>query len=516
MNQPKFLFAGALGLVLCLPVAGQIHLQLLGTYSTNVFNASGSEISAYDAKTKRVFSSNVKNNAVDIIDISDPKSPVLMTSVSLTRYGGNPNHIDVKNDIVAVAVENSVKTNPGMVVFLDTSGTYLGSVTVGAEPDMLVFTPDGNKVLVANEAEPNDQCTIDPEGSISIIDISGGPRGLTQDNVRTADFKAFTKDNIDPRIRIVTATNTVAQDLEPEYIAVSADSKTAWVTLQEANALAIVDIDNAKVTRLVSLGFKDYSVPGNGLDPSDRDGGVNIGNWPVLGMYQPDHIAAYQAGGRTYLVTANEGDQRDWAGCNEVTRVSSLKLDPAAFPDPTIQLSANLGRLRVTKVNGDANRDGLYEKLYAFGARSFAIWNADGQMVFESGDAFERITAAAYPDNFNATHTANLSFDARSPDKGPEPEGLVVSRLGDRWYAFISLERIGGIMVYDITSPAAPKFVEYVNNRNFYLSTRGGTAGDLGPEGMLFVPAADSPNGKPMLIVSNEVSGTLSTYQIVQ
>jgi hypothetical protein len=137
-------------------------------------------------------------------------------------------------------------------------------------------------------------------------------------------------------------------------------------------------------------------------------------------------------------------------------------------------------------------------------------------MVFESGDALEQITAAAYPDKFNATHTANLSFDARSPDKGPEPEGLVVGRLGDRWYAFISLERIGGILVYDITVPATPRFVEYVNNRNFNLSTKGGTAGDLGSEGMLFVPAADSPNGKEMLIVSNEMSGTVSTYQVVQ
>ncbi len=516
MKHPNILLAGAMGVLFCLPVAGQIHLRLLGTYSTNTFNASGSEISAYDPKTKRVFSTNGKNNALDIIDISDPATPVLVTSVSLTRYGGNPNHVAVQNGIVAVAVENSVKTDPGMVVFLDTFGSYLSSVTVGAEPDMVVFTPDGTKLLVANEAEPNDRCTIDPEGSISIINLANGAQGLTQHDVKTADFKSFTRDNIDPRIRIVTASNTVAQDLEPEYIAVSPDSKTAWVTLQENNAIAIVDIDNAVITRLVPLGFKDHMLPGNGLDPSDRDGGVNIGNWPVLGMYQPDHVAAYQVSGRTYLVTANEGDARDWPGCNEETRVSSLKLDPAAFPDPSIQFPANLGRLRVTKANGDANKDGLYEKLYAFGARSFAIWDADGQMVFESGDAFERITAAAYPDSFNTNHTANLSFDARSPNKGPEPEGLAVGQLGDRWYAFISLERIGGIMLYDITVPAAPRFVEYVNNRNFNLSTRGGTAGDLGPEGILYVPAADSPNSKPMLIVSNEVSGTVSMYQIVQ
>jgi len=510
-----FPFLGALSILLCLPASGQIRLQFLGSYATGVFNGAGSETAAYDPATKRVFSSNVKNNAVDVIDIRDPAAPVLMTSVSLARYGGNPNHVTVRGGVVAVAVENTTKTDPGMVVFLDTSGGFLSAVPVGAVPDMVVFTPDGTKLLVANEAEPNDACDIDPEGSVSIIDLSGGARGLTHDNVRTADFHSFTTDNIDSRIRIFGPKATVAQDLEPEYIAVSADSKTAWVTLQENNAIGILDIENARFTRLVALGFKNHGAAGSGLDASDRDGGINILNWPVLGMYQPDQIAAYEVGGQTYLVTANEGDSREWRGCNEETRVGSVTLDPAAFPDPSVKFQANLGRLRITKANGDANRDGMYEKLYSFGARSFAIWNAAGQLVFDSGDELERVTSAN-TDAFNTTHTANLSIDTRSDDKGPEPEGVAVGQLGGRWYAFVGLERIGGIAIYDVTDPGAPRFVRHFNNRNFYLSPKGGTAGDLGPEGILFVPAADSPNGKPMLIVAHEVSGTVAMYQIVQ
>ena len=40
------------------------------------------------------------------------------------------------------------------------------------------------------------------------------------------------------------------------------------------------------------------------------------------------------------------------------------------------------------------------------------------------------------------------------------------------------------------------------------------TAGDLGPEGLVFIPAAQSPNGRPLLVVGNEVSGTTAVLQL--
>lgn len=511
----------ALTALLGVPASGQVQLKLLGTYESGIYNSSGddslngTEVVAYDAKSKRLFSTHNKNNAIDVIDISqNPSTPTLLFSISLSRHGAHPNSVDAKNGVIAVAVESAVKTDPGTVAFFDATGNFLSSVKVGSQPDMLVFTPDGKNVLVANEAEPNDECTVDPEGSISIIDVSGGAAGVTQANVRTADFRGFTRADIDPKIRILSSTATVAQDLEPEYIAVSPDSKTAYVTLQENNAIAAVDIDSATVTRIMALGFKDHSLPGNGLDGSDRDGGINIQNWPVLGMYEPDAIAAYQAGGKTFLVTANEGDVREWTGCNEQTSVSRLKLDPTAFPNADfLKQRNNIGNLRVTKLNG-LNPDGTYGKLYAFGARSFSIWTDQGQQVFDSGDEFERVTAAAFPDFFNASHTKNFTFDSRSTSKGPEPEGVAVGRVGGRDYAFVCFERIGGLMVYDISEPAKARFVQYLNNRNFYGSPKAGTAGDLGPEIVRFIPDTDSPNGKPLLAVANEVSGTVSVYEI--
>ena len=254
----------------------------------------------------------------------------------------------------------------------------------------------------------------------------------------------------------------------------------------------------------------------NGLDASDRDGKINIRQWPIRGLYLPDGIASFRIGGKTYLITANEGDAREYDGFTETVRLGdgSVILDPAFFPNAAVlKNEANLGRLNITTTLGTNSATGLYEQLFAFGARSFSIWDAEGKLTFDSGDAFERITADAFPANFNASNSNN-TFDNRSDDKGPEPEGVVVGEILGKLYAFIGLERIGGVIVYDLENPATPRFVQYVNNRDFSAAPDTPAAGDLGPEGLLFIKAQDSPNGKPLLVVGNEISGTTTIYQI--
>jgi hypothetical protein len=392
---------------------------------------------------------------------------------------------------------------------------FLAVVEVGALPDMVVFTPNGRHLLVANEGEPNDDYTIDPEGTVSIIDLerTRGKQAF-QLSVRTVTFTRFNDAVLDPGIRIFGPGATVAQDLEPEYITVSDDSRIAWVTCQEANAIAIIDIDRAEVLNLAGLGFKDHSLPGNGLDASDRDGAIHIANWPVKGMYLPDAIASYRVGPQTFLVTANEGDTRDYDGFSEEARIGSLNLDPAIFPDAAVlQDNGNLGRLLTSTVMGFNPVTGYHDELYSVGARSFSIWTATGQRVYDSGDEFEMITAAVFPDHFNASNTNN-DFDNRSDDKGPEPEGVVLGKLFGRTFAFIGLERIGGVMVYDISNPFKPFFVDYVNFRDFTKDVESPEAGDLGPEGLVFIEPKDSPTRKPLLVVGNEVSGTTTVYEI--
>lgn len=513
-----------------------ISIAPVGSIAAGSFLTSAAEIAAHDPATQRIFVVNAQAARVDVVSIANPATPTLIGVIEVTAYGAVANSVAVHDGIIAVAVEAGVKSNPGKVVFFDSALQFISLVTVGALPDMLTFSPDGKSVLVANEGEPESDYSADPEGSVSIIKLDGGVANLTQDHVLTAGFGAFngmsreslfngtgSEEDTKPAIRVFGPESTVAQNLEPEYITVSQDSKTAWVTLQEANALAIIDIPSATVTELAGLGTKDHNAAGNGLDASDRDGipvanagRINIQNWPVRGLYLPDGIASYKVGSETYLVLANEGDSRDWAGYSEEIRIGAMVLDPAVFPTDVatdLKKSAKLGRLKATTAQGDTNGNGLFKKLYTFGTRSFSIRDSAGNLVWDSGDQFERITAELNPSFFNSNHEIN-KFDDRSDDKGPEPESVTIGKAFGRTYAFIGLERIGGVMVFDMTDPAAPEFVQYQNNRDFTKPTNTLDAGDLGPEGVLFISEDNSPNGKPLLVVANEVSGTTTVYEI--
>ncbi|MCA2627405.1 MULTISPECIES: choice-of-anchor I family protein [unclassified Microcystis] len=487
------------------------RLSSLGN-STTAANNFGAEIPAYDPSSRRLFLTG-PNNRLDIADISNPASPITLSSLDLSSYGAGVNSVAIKNGIVALAMEANPITNNGSVVFFDTNGVFQSQVTVGALPDMLTFTPDGNRVLVANEGEPANG--VNPDGSVSIIDLSAGVLNPT---VNTATFTSFNGQENTFRsqgVRIFPG-QTVSQDVEPEYITVSDDGTTAWVSLQENNAIAIVNIVNAQVTSILPLGAKNFNAPGNGLDPSDQDGvvfggatnspAVRINNWPVFGLYQPDTIATVTIAGQTYLISANEGDTR-----NEARRVSTLTLDPNAFPNAaTLKLTQNLGRLDVSSIDG-LNGQGQYSQLFAYGGRSFSIWNVTNGLsqVFDSGDDFEQILATfsatpLTPSIFNSDGTPS-SFDSRSDNRGPEPEGLAVGSVRNRLYSFVGIERAGGFMVYDITNPSNPLFTNYINDSQL---------GDISPEGLLFIPAADSPNGTPLLIVANEVSRNVAIYSV--
>jgi predicted extracellular nuclease/2',3'-cyclic-nucleotide 2'-phosphodiesterase (5'-nucleotidase family) len=915
-----------------LAVAPELDANLGALRRIGSFAGTGSEISAYDAASQRLFVVSGRAT-VQVLDISNPNRPTLAQTLDLSAYGAGANSVAVSQGVVAIAVEADPKTNNGQVVFFSADGTFQAAVTVGALPDMLTFSPDGKTLLVANEGEPNSYNqanSVDPVGSISIIDLSNG---VAQATVRTAGFERFNTQKADLQakgIRIFGPNATVAQDLEPEYITVSADGKTAWVTLQENNAIAVVDIATAQVTNLLPLGLKDHSkglptlttyeftdlptlgttatvnptnpaqtTPGqdiklggfsglvfegvaangnlkfithtdrgpngepstqgrpfalpefqpqlirfelnqssgqitftehiglrrpdgspltglpnlqngaagtaftdevpldlfgnrlendplggdfeglavaedgtfwlvdeyrpaiyhfdahgvllnrfipqgeptdsctfgtavlpevyaqrrsnrgfeavalegnklyafiqsaldnpdtandaasrasrnlrvlefdittqtvtgeylyildslggsgnartdklgdavslgngkflvverddrsstsankliyeidlkgatniytavnstgktieqlsvdelvaanllpvtkrlvtnaaalgytgiekleglalidantialindndfgvggstaqdgvisgatvpatiklgivsfnqsNGLDPSDRDNAIAITNQPVFGLHQPDAIASFTVNGETFVITANEGDARDYTGFSEEARVGSsgYVLDPTAFPNATaLKQNAALGRLTVTTATGDTNGDGAFDRIEAFGTRSFSIRDTSGNLVFDSGDQLERITAAALAANFNSDNAEN-NFDNRSDNKGPEPESVTIGTIGNRIYAFIGLERVGGIVVYEVTNPRQPVFVEYVNPRSFSASPTTGVT-DSGPEGLTFIAPKDSPNGKPLLVVTNEISNTTSIFE---
>jgi len=488
-------------------------LRQVGT----ITSANGAEISAFDPSSRRLYV--VAGDRIEIFSLSHTGalSQVGELPLGFTAPAGVnvlPNSVAIKNGIVAVAyaiVDSATGAQRrGQVSFYNAAtGAFLNAVEVGFLPDMVVFSPDGTRVLTADEGEPNSYGradSFDPEGSVSIIDLRNGVANAT---VRTADFRAF-NDQADALraagVRIFGPGATVAQDLEPEYITFSGDGRLAYVTLQENNALAVVDIATATVTQIIPLGYKDHSLPGNSLDASDRDGGVNIQNWPVFGMFQPDAIASYTVNGQTYFITANEGDARDYTGFAEEVRVGAngYVLNSTVFPNAAdLKRPENLGRLTVTNATGDLNSDGTFDRIEVFGTRSFSIWDSNGNLVFDSGDELERLTLTQVPSIFNSNGSfTDNTFDTRSDNKGPEPEGVVVGVVNGRTYAFIGLERTGDVVVYDVTNPVSPTFIEYIN-----------VPGDVGIEGLTFVSATTSPTGVPLLITTNEVSNTISVFE---
>ncbi len=499
-----------------------VSLTRIGEYRTGEpFGTSGAEIvhahAWSDAMGRHLvtYSTNSPAQAVDIVDFSVPSAPRLQRQVPLAtvlgQAAGGPTSvsIDPRGRGVAVSVPNANTQLPGWVVLLDFAGDQIVALPVGALPDMLTFTPDGSKVLVANEGEPNTDYTVDPEGSVSIVDVST----TLASAVVTATARFTGVPEVGPVRHFGPNAAEPARDFEPEYIAVTSDSRRAFVNLQEANAIAELDLATSAFTVVRSLGFADFSVPGHGLDPSDRDGGIHVGTWPIHGMYQPDGIAVLEQGGRTLIATANEGDTRAYTAFNEVERLGNLRVEaPLTAAD---QDDAALGRLQVTTTLGDADGDGAYETGYAFGTRSFSLFDASSMsQVFDSGDQIEQQTAVRLPTAFNSNNDSNSSFDTRSDNSGPEPETVAIGVACGRTHAFVGLERVGGVMVFDVTDARAPVFETYATSRDFSVPADDASAGGISPEGLDFVPAAGSPVGQALLLVANEGSGTIDVWQV--
>jgi len=446
---------------------------------------------------------------------------------------GGVQSLDISGNLLAIAVANSTKNSNGVIAFynLDANGaaTFVRKVTVGALPDGVAFSPNGKYLVVANEGEPlrttaNSVTTVaDAEGSISIIAITDGQPANSATTLGFTDFNTggSKASELPSGIRIVRPGSTFSQDVEPEYVTISDDSKTAFVTLQEANAVATVDLATARISKISALGVKDFGQGKNKLWTNDRYtecASATVCPPPTLknytnlfGYYMPDGVASFTIAGKTYFLTGNEGDDKDdniETAAAEAASVSSIasSLDTTVFPT---SVSAELTRLTINKTaNGSGvgvNSSGKYERLFTYGARSFSIWDADtGALVFDSGDDFER---RAYNDA-----TPSLLFSAlkgRMDNKGPEPENIVVGQVGNDYFAFIGLERSSGIMMYQITNPAKPKFVQYIRN-----TSDAATTGDISPEGLKFIPASDSPTGVPLLMVGYEVSGSMAVFQI--
>ena len=459
------------------------------------------EIVTYDSDSNTAFYVNAVDSSVDMISLTDPSSPTMLQRIDVSSYG-EPNSIAINNGVVAMAVANGADDMAnGYILTYSTNGTFLNSYTAGVLPDMITFTHSGEYILSANEGQPNDDYDIDPEGSVTVVEVATG-------TVTQIDFTSFNNDRqtlIDEGVRLYAnpGFSTVAQDLEPEYITVSTDDSTAYVIFQENNAFGMIDLGTMTLSSIVALGTKDYSE--GCYDFSDKDGGVVLTcGAPVSSMYMPDAISLFNADGEDYILTANEGDSREYEGDNsewtDEGRADDLVLNATHWAEmgydsqdqSDLLEKENLGRLKVSLVDGDHDGDGQVEEIVGFGARSMSIWNSNGELVFDTGDDLTMITQ-----NYN--EYLNPYTASRNDDKGSEPEGITSGTYGDRTYAFLGLERAGGIAIYDITNPTNAHFDQYLT-----------FADHVSPEGVTFVPSSESPTNQPLLLIANEVSGTIA------
>lgn len=483
-------------------------LRHLGTHSTGRFDQGASEVAAYHAPSRRLW---VVNGAagVDVIDVSDPAKPVRVATHAATA----PTSVAIHGELAAIAEPGS-GDSPGRILFRSVAdGTALGEVTVGHGPDMCAFTPDGRTLLVANEGEPRGGS--DAEGTVSVIDLRDGPSRAT---VRTAGFGAFETmrgELVAQGVHLPVPGAGIARQFEPEYVAASPDGKVAFVAVQEANALAVLDLATAAVTEVHGLGLKDFSTCG--LDPCDTDG-VRIRPEPVLGLRQPDTVVCWSDRGRVFVATSNEGEVREDKSTDELRKVSALKLDPRRFPDPSIAGDDRLGRLDASAPACDTDGDGLADRIVAFGGRGVTVWEwAPGslRMVWDSGSDIERVVAAGKSGHNNDGRRFR-SDDRRSASKGPEPEGLATMVVDGRRILAVGLERPGGVVLWDATDPSAPVLMGHFNRFDPSVDPAKdpAKAGDIAPEGVLAIDAAAAPGGVPVIVTCNEVSGTTSLWAV--
>lgn len=519
---------------------GTLNLTLIGTYvSGNDFATGSAEIVSYDSCSDKLYVVNAQDASVDVLSVSATGNPVKAGTIDLSAAAtaagvsiGSANSVSAKKGLVAVAIEAASKQEPGLIaLYRSDTLALIGTYTAGALPDMVSLSYDGHYILTANEGEPNSDYSVDPEGSITIVDIRNG-FAADKAVVKQIGFTDFNSGGsraaeLPAGVRITGPQGTsVAKDLEPEYLTLSADSSTAWVSLQENNAMAIVDVVAGKVTAIKALGEKSWNAAsGNQLDASNKDAGTGqFASYEQLaGLYMPDTLASFEVNGATYILSANEGDGREYGDYTDEARGTDLaaKVDGAHPLKARLEDKSQLGRLKFVD---DRATIAATDTLYSFGARSFAIWNSNGELVFDSGDDIAQKVYAADADHLNTDHESNDSADSRSDDKGTEPEAIEAATIGERVFAFVGLERQSGVMVYEVTDPAHPVFQTYLNNRDFSEpvctlvkaagecdnDTYNTAAGDLGPESIDYF----SRDGQHFIAVGNEVSGTTSVYQL--
>lgn len=495
-------------------IAQSLPFAKVHTYQAGSYNSGATKYISFDHTVQQLYSINQGALGFDIIDYSDVFKPNVKQTVDVSSFMNHIRSIETSGGDVFVAGDGSSPQLPGKLLIYNSNGVYRKQLSLGVTPDRMKFSPDDITLIIANEGIPDSAYSTDPPGTINVINTSAGVNFITQADVKTVDFTLLDTVAYDSLIHVYdNAGQSPSQDLEPEAIAITSNGQKAIIAIQENNALAVIDIQTASLDEVLGMGYRDYNL--EGLDASDLSKNINIDTHQRLyGIHQPSDIEAFNHMGAEYVLTANQGAPREYAGYDETVRVKNQPVDPSKFSNLSSLLEDTiLGRLRVTSAFGDHNGDFLHDSLLAFGSRSISIWDSTGTEVWNSGDYIPQVIALLHAANFSSSAVDNSSYKTRSDDMGIEPSTIAVGEIDGKRYAFVGLYQMGGIFIYDITDPLNPVFELYELNRDFSFPASDPMAGDLGPTDLEFVPATKTNLGIALLFVANEVSGSISVYQ---
>lgn len=492
------------------PVGNGGPIDIVDYYNNTLFIANGTNTKDQKPSLDIVKIDGLKNRVKDFnltkrIDIQKILGSNEQVS-DLTCIKVSPN-----GKYLALSVALTPMTEKGYIIITDLEGVYISHYKVGSLPDNLAITPDSKKIIVANEGEPGKELKVDPEGSISIVDLTNGLKDgiVTEVKIDDSLIDGELKNSLDEYILASPHKPTYSQALEPEYISVDKDGKFAYITFQEDNAIGKLDIEAKRFVWIKSMGVKDHSKEKNSFVIGKNK--AEFVTADILGMYQPDGVKVINQNGNIYLITANEGDARDYGKQFFVEDSYSIGKLLESGKKINVPVTEDMKNLKVSSFRG-INEKGEYDRLYSFGGRSFSIFKVEDnglKFVFDSGNQFEKITQKYLPEYFNSSNTNTKPY-SRNNSKGPEPEDVEVGIIDGKTYAFVGLERIGGVVTYDITDITDPQFAGYFSGRDYSEDIKG----DVGIEGLKFVPAEKSPLGKPLLITSNEISNSVAIYEI--
>ena len=458
-----------------------------------------------------------------------------VSSVALDPRGTGLGAMVVQIDNATVNPNGYSIPQIGRIVFFDvTDGSIEGLTSTGYHPDMVAISSTGI-VAVANEGEYSwngngdspAAVSANQNGSVSLYNLSA---------VTAGDFTAaasVSEVNVDFTATTLTGVRYgTAGEIEPEYVAFDASGDAIFVGAQENNTIfhldglaAFIASPGTPAWEVHPLGSVQYTA-----DVTNNDNAANIDTL-IKGLHMPDAIAVFDQGGKTYVVTADEGDARP--DDSDITRASTyddVLSEIATTPIyddgggavtqqelfDLVKSKNELGRLNILVDQSTEGGAGtVLTDIVAMGSRGITVWeynSSQSSLTRVSHLPLESFLLAQDPTRHNSNDGGDpAALDARSDDKGPEPEAVAIANIGGTNYAVVGCERQNGVVLVDLSNPAAPVAVSYINNRDNAL---------ISPETAQFVPAAASPTGAGLAIFGYEgisddgIKGGIGIYSL--